>query len=148
MADGQNNQNAPVPNAFDDDRVTPRPVTRKYSTIVKSINRHCDFITSPQMDNLDFVRSDIRYERLTDQWKELNELHLHVIDSVDDATADQYERTLAGTEDRYIESLSLLRIHIDSFRVMPNPLQAGDESSQSIVKQPIAEEVKNSTARD
>lgn len=155
MADGQNNAPdpnaatvpAPIVNAADgnaggDGRTAPQTASRKYMTIVEGINRHCDFISSPNLDNQDYTRSDVRYERSTELWKELNELHLHVIDGVDDVTASYYEKTLESVEDRYMEGLSLLRIHIDGVHPLPNPLQPGNRSDQSSEKQPIHVEVK------
>lgn len=151
MTDGTpvNNNLPPAdPNAANatDERSRAQPASRKYKTIIKSLKRYCDFISSPELDNLDFIRSDVRYEQLTEKWKELNELHLEIIDNADDAAADTYEQMLAETEDRFIEALSLLRIHIDNVRPLPVPSNAGDDngkqSSQDSGKQQINVQVK------
>lgn len=103
-------------NTTDDDGVGAQPASRKFASLIKSIERSCEYINSSNIDNLDYTRACVRYERLLDHWKEFNDLFYHLMDKSTDELAGKYEAEFARIEDVYIEGLSLIRIHIDGVR--------------------------------
>lgn len=120
----------------------PAPASRKYASLIRSIRRQWDFASSERFDNIDFIRTEVRYDLLCDQWKELNELHLDIMDKATEAEAKEYEEMYVQAEDKYIECLSLFRIRMDQTRPIPQPGLEGTSQDGTDPKRPITVQVK------
>lgn len=119
----------------------PGPASRKHEFLVKSINKHCDFIESAQLNDLDYTRSNVRYEQLSEKWKEFENLHWQMIDIIDQAQVELHQAVYSSTEEKYMEALSVLTIHINSVRpanLVPELMQPNPETSA----RPLTFEVK------
>lgn len=114
------------------------PASNQYQALIQNIGKLCDYAGSEQMDQINYMRLNIRHDRLMDLWDKLNELHLQLIDGVDDATARARQDQLSDIEDRYMEALAIIRNRLDELRPIAAHSIKGTEDSVSVTGQPPA----------
>lgn len=98
------------------DQVQPAPASKKFTQLIKSIKRQNNFVKSPALEDIGFSAGMVRHDRITQQWNDIDELFMNLVEGADDENAQRYETMYAEVENIAIETLGLLRDHIDLVR--------------------------------
>lgn len=98
------------------ERVQPAPASKKFLQLIKSVKRQNEFVKSPALEDVSFAAGMVRHDRITQQWNDIDDLYMDIIENADDEAAKRYETMYAEVENIAIETLGILRDHVDTVR--------------------------------